>query len=105
MKRKSGLTKKEKRYIPQKITKSQLQWLEGKTISSAKVVRPTKEERAMYEVMLGPMALKVFFTDGSYIILDTWIGDFLLKKSSISDVQNKRQRSYFTIRRKEVTKE
>jgi hypothetical protein len=86
--------------LPKRITKEQRLWLVHKTISKVKVVRPTKEERSMYESRPGPSALKFYFTDGSFIVLDSWIGNFVLTKEQ-SPIQNSRSRSYFTISRKE----
>jgi hypothetical protein len=93
-----------KRLPIEKISTEVRLWLKGKTIEHVKVVRPTKEERAMYEYVLGPMALKLSFTDGTSVILDSWIGEFKPKKSSPMDKQHLRKRSYFTITRKEVIK-
>jgi hypothetical protein len=88
--------------LPKKINKEMRLWLRGKTIERVKVVRPTEEERDMYEHVLGPMALRMTFTDGSSIILDSWVGSYKLKPSALSGVQNLRARSYLTISRKEV---
>jgi hypothetical protein len=90
--------------IPKKINQEARDWLVGKTIERVKVVKPIMEERTMYEHVLGPSALKIYFTDGSTTILETWIGEFLLKPSKLNGVKNKRSRSYFTISRKEGSK-
>jgi hypothetical protein len=88
--------------IPEKVSKEVKEWLVDKMIARVKVVRPTKEEKKMYESVLGPIALKIIFTDGTSIRLDSWIGEFKLVPSTITGVQNSRTKSYFTITRKEV---
>jgi hypothetical protein len=85
--------------IPEKISKEVKQWLAGRTIEKVKVVRPTKEEKFMYAHVLGPMALKIIFTDGTSIVVDSWVGEFKMK-DTVS--KNSRTKSYFTITRKEV---
>jgi hypothetical protein len=88
--------------LPKKIDLATKLWLIGKTIAKVKVVRPTEEEREMYERPLGPMALRITFTDGSAMVLDTWIGEYKPKKSTLpKGKRNLRSRPYFTISRKE----
>ena len=87
--------------LPEKITKEVKEWLKNKTIQTVKTVRPTKKEREMYEDKLNPMALKICFTDGTEVVLDSWVSEYKLKPHSITGVQNLRHRSYLTVSRKE----
>jgi len=66
----------------------------GKTILNIKVVRPDKKAKDMYLDELKPAAIKIYFSDGTSIQIDSW-SEFVTPHP-LTGTQHKRQLSYLT---------
>ena len=68
----------------------------GKTILAMTIVRPDKKTKKMYDAQIKPQAIKIFFSDGTSIQLDTWVEYVKPKKVNPTDPQHPRSMAYLT---------